>query len=91
MLEQWWQALGLGVGAGFLGGAALGVAGTMAAYSVQHRYQELQRLLHQAQPGLPGWDQNYYNNYYQTNQCLAGCPLNSHCEVSTTTLTIMSE
>ena len=31
--------LGLGVGAGFLGGAALGVAGTMASYSVYHKYQ----------------------------------------------------
>jgi hypothetical protein len=31
------KALGLGIGAGFLGGAALGVAGTMATYSVYHR------------------------------------------------------
>ena len=33
------KMLGLGVGAGFLGGAALGVAGTMASYSVYHKYQ----------------------------------------------------
>ena len=33
------KALGLGIGAGFLGGAALGVAGTMATYSVYHKYQ----------------------------------------------------
>ena len=33
------KALGLGVGAGFLGGAGLGVAGTLASYSVYHRYQ----------------------------------------------------
>ena len=33
------KALGLGVAAGFVGGAALGVAGTMATYSVYHRYQ----------------------------------------------------
>ena len=32
------KALGLGVGAGFVGGAALGMAGTMATYSVYHRY-----------------------------------------------------
>ena len=32
------KALGLGVAAGFVGGAALGVAGTMATYSVYHRY-----------------------------------------------------
>ena len=31
------KALGLGVGAGFLGGAALGVAGTAAMYGVYHR------------------------------------------------------
>ena len=37
--------LGLGVGAGFLGGAALGVAGTMASYSVYHKYQ-VDTLLH---------------------------------------------
>ena len=35
------KMLGLGVGAGFLGGAALGVAGTMATYSVYHNYQVL--------------------------------------------------
>ena len=32
------KALGLGVAAGFVGGAALGMAGTMATYSVYHRY-----------------------------------------------------
>jgi hypothetical protein len=32
------KALGLGVGAGFLGGAALGMAGTMATYGVYHRW-----------------------------------------------------
>ena len=31
------KALGLGVAAGFVGGAAVGVAGTMATYSVYHR------------------------------------------------------
>ena len=32
------KALGLGVAAGFVGGAALGMAGTMATYNVYHRY-----------------------------------------------------
>ena len=32
------KALGLGVAAGFVGGAALGAAGTMATYSVYHRW-----------------------------------------------------
>ena len=32
------KALGLGVGAGFLAGAGLGAAGTLATYSAYHRY-----------------------------------------------------
>ena len=35
------KALGLGIGAGFLGGAALGVAGGMATASVYQRYKSL--------------------------------------------------
>ena len=35
------KALGLGIGAGFLGGAALGVAGGMATASVYQRYYSL--------------------------------------------------
>lgn len=27
-----------------------------------------------------GWDQNYYDNNYQQNECMFGCPMNSHCE-----------
>ena len=27
-----------------------------------------------------GWDDDYYNNYYLTNTCIGGCPINSHCE-----------
>ena len=27
-----------------------------------------------------GWDQNYYDNNYQRNECMFGCPMNSHCE-----------
>ena len=75
------KALGLGVGAGFLGGAGLGVAGTLATYSVYHRYQvldssqgrlfhnfqEYRRLLGQRQGGH-FWDSDYYSNYYSTNQ-----------------------
>jgi len=74
------KALGLGIGAGFLGGAALGVAGTMATYSVYHRYQEFKRMMHMRQPGMGGWDDDYYRNNYQMNTCLGGCPMNSHCE-----------
>jgi len=78
------KMLGLGVGAGFLGGAALGVAGTMASYSVYHKYQEFKRKMHMMNPmhqmGGRGWDQNYYDNNYQQNECMFGCPPNSHCE-----------
>jgi len=74
------KALGLGIGAGFLGGAALGVAGTMATYSVYHRYQEFKRMMHVRRPGMGGWDDDYYNNNYQRNECMGGCPMNSHCE-----------
>jgi len=78
------KMLGLGVGAGFLGGAALGVAGTMASYSVYHKYQEFKRRMHMMNPmnqiGGRGWDQNYYDNNYQRNECMFGCPANSHCE-----------
>jgi len=77
------KMLGLGVGAGFLGGAALGVAGTMASYSVYHKYQEFKRQMHMMNPMNQysrGWDQNYYDNNYQRNECMFGCPMNSHCE-----------
>merc|ERR1712012_78706 len=77
------KMLGLGVGAGFLGGAALGVAGTMASYSVYHKYQEFKRRMHMMSPMNQigrGWDQNYYDNNYQQNECMFGCPMNSHCE-----------
>ena len=32
------------------------------------------------QIGGRGWDQNYYDNNYQRNECMFGCPANSHCE-----------
>ena len=57
------KALGLGVGAGFLGGAASGAAGTMATYSVYHRYNEFNRLMFQRNPSY-NWDDYYYKNYY---------------------------
>ena len=78
------KALGLGVGAGFLGGAGLGVAGTLATYSVYHRYQVVDytqgrfkvqkhnfqeyRRLLAQRQGGHFWDSDYYSNYYTTNQ-----------------------
>ena len=40
------QALGMGVAAGFLGGAALGTMGTMATYGVYHRYHMYQQMMY---------------------------------------------
>ena len=40
------KALGLGVSTSFLGGAAAGVTGTMATYSVYHRCIKLPHTLH---------------------------------------------
>ena len=69
------KALGLGVGAGFIGGAALGVAGTAATMGVYHRYMQYRFL-------TGGWGYNpwYYNHYYYGNNCWGGCPWNAHCE-----------
>jgi len=76
------KALGLGVAAGFVGGAARGMAGTMATYSVYHRYHEFQRMMYMNNPLQYGstWDENYFSNYYSRNLCRFGCPTNSHCE-----------
>ena len=74
------KALGLGVGAGFLGGAALGVAGTMATYSVYHRYQEFKNLMSMRGYSQYGDNDGYYRNNYAQNQCMGGCPANARCE-----------
>jgi len=63
-----------------VGGAALGVAGTVATYSVYHRYQEFKNLMRLRGFRNYGDDDNYNNNYYSRNECLGGCPVNSHCE-----------
>ena len=57
------KVLGLGVGAGFIGGAAMGAGGTMATYRVYHRYNEFNRLMFQRNP-LHSWDDLYYRNFY---------------------------
>jgi len=59
------KALGLGVAAGFIGGAALGAAGAMATYSVYHRYHSFRQMMYMRNPSMFGdWDDNYYSNYY---------------------------
>ena len=60
------KALGLGVGAGFVGGVGMGAAGTMATYSVYHRYNEFKRLMFERDP-FYSWDDYYYRTFY--NRC----------------------
>ena len=77
------KALGLGVAAGFVGGAALGVAGTMATYSAYHRYQEFKNMMMMGGFGNydnGGFGNDYRSSFYKNNQCFGGCPMNSHCE-----------
>jgi len=73
------KALGLGVGAGFIGGVGMGAAGTMATYSVYHRYNEFKRLMFERDP-FYSWDDYYYRTFYNRNQCFFGCPINAHCQ-----------
>jgi len=73
------KALGLGIGAGFLGGAALGVAGGMATASVYQRYHEYQRMMYMGGYG-GGYNMGFGNNYYNRNRCMFGCPANSFCQ-----------
>merc|ERR1712013_511801 len=73
------KALGLGIGAGFIGGAALGVAGAMATASVYQRYHEYQRMMYMGGYG-GGYNMGYSSNFYNRNRCMYGCPANSFCQ-----------
>jgi len=68
------KSLGLGVGAGFLGGAAVGIA-TMSVY---HRYMMYNQMMNMHRYGH--YNDPYYNNYYSRGQCMGGCPMHSRCE-----------
>ena len=69
------KKLGLGVGAGYLGGAALGRSGTLATMGVYHRYIQYRILM-----GSLGHNHYYYSHNYHSNHCQYGCPTNSYCE-----------
>jgi len=64
------KALGLGVGAGFLGGAALGIGGTMATYGAIHKYKKFKSMLfgrrrYRHSHGYDrDWDDNDWNDSY---------------------------
>eukprot|EP00092_Neocalanus_flemingeri_P065792 GFUD01080070.1.p1 GENE.GFUD01080070.1~~GFUD01080070.1.p1 ORF type:complete len:626 (+),score=105.07 GFUD01080070.1:130-1878(+) len=73
------KLLGLGVGAGFIGGAGYGYAASLVTYSIFHRYLYLQKMLHNNGYNS-SWDEQYHTNYYDKNNCQEGCPPNSHCE-----------
>jgi len=72
------KKLGLGVGAGFLGGAALGAAAGVATMSVYHRYWQYKQLLYMHQFG--NFNNDYYNNNYLGGRCFGGCPIHSFCQ-----------
>ena len=66
--------VGMGTGAGFVGGSYLGARGTSAMMGVYHRY-----LMYRILTGGM-YHNTYYNQHYYNNQCYNGCPLNAHCE-----------
>jgi len=81
------KTLGLGVGAAFIGGAAIGYGSSVASYSILHRYQEYRRLkwqIHKEREWFwdedEDWDEDYYENYYRSNACLYGCPPSTQCQ-----------
>jgi len=73
---------GLAAGAGFLGGAAAGVAGM----EVYHRYKQYKAMMHYKthsnyyghyqSPGYSGTGLYYQNNY----DCFGGCPIGAFCD-----------
>ena len=73
------KSLGMGVGAGFLGGAAVGMVASYATMNVYHRYQMYNRLMYMNQYG-GRYNDPYYNNYYSQGRCMGGCPMHSRCE-----------
>lgn len=84
------KALGLGVAAGFVGGAAIG---GVATYGVYHRYNKYRDLMYRQRHGYGfgsgnrydddfGWGNgydDYYTNYYLRDRCFGGCPDFSIC------------
>jgi len=59
---------------------ALSTMGSMAMYSVYHRYNMYMMMMHMNNPMMYGYNRGYYNNYYNSNICRDGCPMNAHCE-----------
>jgi len=74
------KALGLGVGAGFLGGVALGAAGTAATYGVYHRYNQYRYMMMMGGYGYGGYHGYGYHHGGYNTQCFGGCPYAAHCE-----------
>lgn len=75
------KLFGLGVGAAFIGGAGFGFGAGLTSYSIYHRYHHFRRMVHD-NGYADDWDEDYYSTYYEKNECLDGCPENSHCEWS---------
>jgi len=75
------KLFGLGVGVAFIGGAGFGFGAGLTSYSIYHRYHHFRRMVHE-NGYEDDWDEDYYSTYYEKNECLDGCPENSHCEWS---------
>jgi len=77
------KLFGLGVtGAAFLGGAGFGFGVGLLSYSILHRYFFIRNALFEKGLRTEDWDEDYYKQFYLSNQCQYGCPENSHCEWS---------
>lgn len=75
------KQLGIGAGAGFIGGSTHGYGSGLASYSVYHRYQRYRWYRRRRFYYMDDdFDDDYYTTYYQRNDCEYGCPQNTHCE-----------
>ena len=52
---------------------------TMFDFDRYQRYRWYRQHVLGRQPGGDYWD-SYFPQFYQNNQCLDGCPVNSHCQ-----------
>ena len=60
------KTLGLGVGAGFIGGSGIGYAATLATYSIYHRYLYFMEILFDTEyKNKSTWDEKYHDQYYR--------------------------
>ena len=66
------KLFGIGVGPAFIGGAGFSFGAGLVSYSIYHRYQYLQQLLH-ANGYLDKWDEAYYSVIYEKYEFFIVC------------------